>query len=49
MTEMTLIKDIYLRLVNRFRGSAHYHQARSMAASRLIWYWTRSQELYILI
>jgi hypothetical protein len=35
MTKATLIKDnISLGLAYRFRGSVHYHQGRSMAASR---------------
>jgi len=34
MTNASLIKDnIYLGLAYRFRGSVHYHQGRSVAAS----------------
>jgi hypothetical protein len=39
--------NISLGLANRFRGSVHYHQGRSMAASRRAWY-KKSSELYIL-
>ena len=38
MTKATLMKDIYLGLAYRVRGSVHYHHGRSMAASRQAWY-----------
>jgi hypothetical protein len=38
MTKASLIKNnIYLGLAYRFRGSVHYHQGESMAASRQAW------------
>jgi hypothetical protein len=38
ITKACLIKDnIELGLVYRFRGSVHYHQDGSMAASRNAW------------
>ena len=38
MTKVKLIKNnILLGLAYRFRGSVHYHQGGSMAASRQAW------------
>jgi hypothetical protein len=39
MTKASVIKknNIWLGLAYRFRGSVHYHQSGSMAASRLSW------------
>jgi hypothetical protein len=49
MTKASLIKDnIYLGLDYRFRGSVHYQQGGSMAASRQVWC-RQSWKFYIFI
>jgi hypothetical protein len=48
MIKASLIKNIYLGLAYRFRGSVHYHQGGSMAASRQAWR-RQSWELYVFI
>jgi hypothetical protein len=48
MTKASLIKNIYLRLAYRFRGSVHYHQCGSMAVSRQAWC-RQSWKFYVFI
>jgi hypothetical protein len=47
-TKAALIKNIYLGLAYRFRGSVYHHQGENLAGSRQAWC-RKSREFYIFI